>query len=91
MFMGPMQKNSSSRKKSKPLGRTQRDNIILGGDLNFTLWEREFWGHYPRRDPQEYFFKNWICKNWLVDLEPVKLSFTWSNGRKGKHFLWIND
>jgi len=87
MFMGPMWKNSSSGKKSKILGRTQRENIILGGDLKFMLSLREVWGYYPCRFPQEYFFKKWICENWLVDLKPVKLSFTWINGRKGKHFL----
>jgi hypothetical protein len=62
-------------------------NLIVGGDLNFMLSLREFWGESPHKDPQELFFSNWICKNCMVDLEPLKLSHTWSNGRRGAHFV----
>jgi hypothetical protein len=31
-------------------------NIILGGDLNFTLSLHEFWGAHPHRDPMEGYF-----------------------------------
>jgi hypothetical protein len=33
-------------------------NVILGGDLNFTLSLWEVWGNYPHQDPQESFFHN---------------------------------
>jgi hypothetical protein len=58
-------------------------DIILGGDLNFTLSLKKIWGQNPRQDPLEDLFSNWMEKHKLIDLEPKKLSHTWSNGRKG--------
>jgi hypothetical protein len=38
---------------------------------------------HPQRGPLKDFFSHWIEGNRLVDLEPLKLSQTWWNGRKG--------
>jgi hypothetical protein len=62
-------------------------NFIIGGDLNFTSSIQEVWGAHPRRDAQEFFLVQWIEKNQLVDLEPVKLSQTWRNGRGGVNLV----
>jgi hypothetical protein len=45
-------------------------NLILGGDLNFTLSLEEVWGVRPRYDPQEGFFSHYIELNQLIYLMP---------------------
>jgi hypothetical protein len=62
-------------------------NLILGGDFNFTLSLKEVWGEHPRYDPQEILFSHWIESNHLIDLLPQKLSQTWCNGRKGSSLV----
>jgi hypothetical protein len=64
-------------------GLLQAQNVIIGGDLNFTLSLKEVCGRHPRRDPMEGFFIHWIVSHQLVDLEPPKVSQTWRNGHKG--------
>jgi hypothetical protein len=65
-------------------GILSASNIILGGDLNFTLSIREVWGAHPRRNPLEGFFAHLIEEAHLVDFEPPNLTPTWRNGRKGE-------
>jgi len=65
------------------LGVLNSHNIILGGDLNFTLSLKEVWGAHLHQDPHESFFSHWIEKNHLIDLAPQKNSQTWCNGKNG--------
>jgi hypothetical protein len=58
------------------------ENLILGGELNFTLSLQEVWCAHPHRNPLEYFCAHLLESSHLVDLEPFKLSPTWKNGRK---------
>jgi hypothetical protein len=67
------------------LGRSgvlEAPNIILGGDLNFTISMHEVWRPHPRQDSQESFFVNWIEKNKLIDLEPLETFPNLSKGEK---------
>jgi exonuclease III len=64
-------------------GILQAPNVVIGGDLNFTLSLKEVWGKHPKRDLLEGFFSHWISAHNLVDLESPKISQTWTNGRKG--------
>jgi hypothetical protein len=60
------------------------DNIIIGGDLNFTLSRQEIWGLSAR---EERLIKNLNVKSkeleW-VDVEPMLLCPTWSNNQGGE-------
>jgi hypothetical protein len=58
-------------------------NLVIGGDLNFTLSLREVWGSNPREDRKKSFFLSFMEENKLVDLELTKLSPTWRNFRTG--------
>jgi hypothetical protein len=58
-------------------------NLILGGDLNFILSLAEVWGQNLRQDPFESYFHQWMEKHGVFDKDPKKISYTWSNGRKG--------
>jgi hypothetical protein len=52
-------------------------DIILGGDLNFSMGEVESWGERSWPDPLSNFFSHVIAGRGLVDLAPLKLTPTW--------------
>ena len=43
-------------------------NLLMAGDLGFTLSSAEVWGHKARLDPLASFFSQLIFDNKLVDL-----------------------
>lgn len=62
----------------------QSDNIILGGDLNFSLGYLESWGHHPQADPLAGFFKQLLNLQKLIYVPSTKLAPTWRNKRSGE-------
>jgi hypothetical protein len=59
-------------------------NLIIGGDLNFSLGEVESWGPSAHPDPQTTFFSHLLASNGFIDITPVKLLPTWRNLRVGE-------
>jgi hypothetical protein len=59
------------------------DNIILGGDLNFTIGASEVWGPNASVDPLGGFFSHLFMERGLIDLAPAQLKPTWRNKRSG--------
>ena len=57
--------------------------MILGGDLNLTLSEKENWGKLAHRDNLSPFFTALFESKELVDVQPLKLTPTWRNNRSG--------
>lgn len=49
-------------------------NVILGGDLNLTIYVTEVWGSHSFQDPLGGYFKRLFKYLHLVDLAPSKLS-----------------
>jgi hypothetical protein len=64
-----------------------KENMILGGDLNFSLGTIEVWGPRARADPLTYFFRHFISEVGLSDLTPIKLGPTWRNKRMGEDHI----
>ena len=58
-------------------------NLILVGDLNFTLNAGDIWGKSARLDHLAPFLKNFLSVNNLIDLAPPCVGLTWKNGRVG--------
>jgi hypothetical protein len=58
-------------------------NMIVAGDLNFTVSVGEVWGDTTHMDPLEGYFKGIFQKNRLVDILPANVVPTWRNGRNG--------
>jgi hypothetical protein len=58
-------------------------NLILGGNLNFTTSFREVWGEHSRVYPLQPYFSKLLQEEGMVDVEPLKLLPTWRNGRGG--------
>jgi hypothetical protein len=56
-----------------------KDNMIIGGDLNFSLGAAEVWGPRARADPLMDFFCHSLSEAGLLDLAPLKLLPTWRN------------
>jgi exonuclease III len=71
----------------KRIGIFNEENLILGGDLNFTTSSREVWGAKARVDPLQLFFSHLVQNEGLVDVEPIKILLTWRNGRKGQDYI----
>jgi hypothetical protein len=65
-------------------GILKESDLILGGDLNFTVSAREVWGCSARNDLLASFFNILLHEEGLIDVEPINLLLTWRNGR-GKH------
>ena len=58
-------------------------NLILAGDLKFTLSDLEVWGDRARLDHQVLYFAQLLDTMNMVDLDPTTLGPTWRNGRVG--------
>lgn len=62
-------------------------NLILCGDLNFTLSSSEMWGNGRKDDPLAEFMKEHLEAAALMDVIPSYLVPTWNNGRVGTQGL----
>ena len=60
------------------------ENVVIGGDLNFTLGAHEISRPRARVDPLANFFSNLLHKIKMVDLSPQKLKPIWTNRRHGE-------
>jgi len=65
----------------------RRDNVIVGGDMNFILRHVELWGGYGSMDPLVYFLLQKIEEQWLCDLEPLILKPMWRNNKLGNESI----
>ena len=68
-------------------GMLELKNMILGGDLNLTLSEKEKWGYLAHHDGLGSFFVALFESKELVDLQPLKLTPTWRNNRSGEQAI----
>ena len=59
----------------------KKNNLIVGGDLNFSLETIEVCGPRVRDDPLTDFFQHFILEAGLLDVAAIKLSTTWRNKR----------
>jgi hypothetical protein len=59
-------------------------NLIVAGDLDFTVSDGEVWGDTTQLDPLAVCFKGIFQKNRLVGILLVDVVPTWRNGRKGR-------
>jgi hypothetical protein len=57
--------------------------VILGGDLKFSLGFSEVWGTHVRVDPLTNFFSQKMVECNLLDIEPIKLKSTRRNNIVG--------
>lgn len=59
-------------------------NLVIGGDLNFSIGNPKTWGPSAREDPLSYLFMNALISNNLIDVNLLKLKPTWRNCRTGE-------
>lgn len=67
---------------AKPMLKIQ--NLVIGGDLNFSMGRAEAWGPSAREDPLSELFQNSLSSLKLVDENLQKLKPTWRNQRTGE-------
>ena len=65
----------------------EKNNIIMGWELNFSLGKYEICGPADRVDNLFYFCAMKTFEHGLLDIEPSKLFPTWSNKRVGHEIL----
>ena len=65
----------------------QAENIILGGDLNFSIGFSESWGHLAQIDPLSDFFGQLLEDHHWIDLPSAKIQYTWKNNISGDQSL----
>jgi hypothetical protein len=61
-----------------------KDDVILRGDFNLAINQRDIWGVMARRDILAYLFSHFFEEQKLIDVEPVKIVLTWRNGGRGR-------
>jgi len=61
----------------------QVDNLIMGGDLNFSVGYSESWGHHAQIESLSTFFENILENHSLIDISSVRIQLTWRNRRTG--------
>ena len=59
-------------------------NLIIGGDLNFSLVNAEAWGPSARIDPLSDYFAHLLLSHKLIDVNFIKAKPTWRNRRTGE-------
>eukprot|EP00253_Pinus_taeda_P033090 PITA_33090 len=65
----------------------KEDNIILDGDLNFTMGFCESWRHSAQVDIFSDTISNLLEEHHWVDIPTARLQHTWTNNRSGVHSL----
>ena len=58
-------------------------NLILDGDLNFTLTDADIWGKKTRLDPLAPYFSQLLKDSNMIDVPPICAGPTWRNGCVG--------
>jgi endonuclease/exonuclease/phosphatase family metal-dependent hydrolase len=86
-YYGPYSDREVFWEAIKRDGLLKEQNVIMGGDLNFTTSSREMWGAHIRVDPLHLYFSQLIQGEGMVDVEPLKLLPTWQNGRGGLDYI----
>lgn len=54
----------------------KKDNVIIGGDFNFSLGASEVWGPKSILDPLSKFFIHHLTHTGLFEVEPPELNPT---------------
>lgn len=62
-------------------------DLIVGGDLNFSLGEAEIWGESAHVDELFDYFRQALCQVGVSDIPSPKLLPTWSNRRVGVRYI----
>ena len=65
------------------IGVLRLKNLIICGDMNFTLFSNEVWGALAPLDLLGSFLQDLFFRNNLVDIHPKKLIPTWNNNHQG--------
>ena len=65
----------------------QPKNMIMGGDLNRNISEKEKWGETSHQDSITAFFVAMFDSKELVDLQSLKLTPTWRNNKCGEQAI----
>ena len=76
---GPYNNKVAFRESVQASQFLKRDNVVIVGDLNFTLGGHEIRGPNARTDSLDTFFKNLLENLKLVNMEPQNLNPTWTN------------
>eukprot|EP00253_Pinus_taeda_P019805 PITA_19805 len=61
----------------------QKEYLIMGGDLNFSIGHSKSWGHQAQRNSLSDYFENALESHNLIDISSAKMHPTWRNNRIG--------
>jgi hypothetical protein len=80
---GPCQNRKFFLGTVESRGLLDLQNLVIAGDLNFTISTGEIWGASANQDPLADFFISLFHSHGLVDFPPAVLTPTWRNDRMG--------
>jgi len=81
---GPCQGRASFWNELLSKSVMRNHNLVIGGDLNFSIGNAETWGPSAKADSLSYFFMNALISHNLIDVNLIKLRPTWRNCRMGE-------
>jgi hypothetical protein len=80
---GPCQKRGPYRDKIFSKSVLKDQQVILGGDLKFSLVFSEVWATHVKEDPLTSFFSQKMVECNVLDIEPIKPKPNQRNNRVG--------
>ena len=80
---GPYYKKLSLWDRVKSSGILSLHHLIRAGDINFTWFADEVWGSGRNMDPLLDYLSSLFDEAHILDIVPIVISPTWSNGRCG--------
>ena len=84
---GPCRDRLSFWRHVDELNLLAHNNLIVGGDLNFTLSLSETWGGTATGDPLADYLRRLLIRVDLVDISLDVSGPTWRNGRSGSAYV----
>lgn len=81
---GPCQERVSFWNNLLAKAVTKNQNLVIGGDLNFSIGIAEAWGPLAKEDPLSDFFLNAFSSHNLIKANMIKLKPAWRNHRTGE-------
>jgi hypothetical protein len=65
----------------------KHEDLIIGGDLNFSLGVAELWDQWAQPNSLLDYFSHKLSELGLIDITPIRAIPNWRNNRMGEGYI----